>query len=524
MPAKNSRSRLREILRVLARCGAARNLTPEKLRAVLEELGPTFVKFGQILSMRPDIIPAEYCEELTKLRGDVRPMAFSEVRRVLEEEYGAPPEDFFVELKEAPFGSASIAQVHRAVLKDDRAVVVKVQRPGIYETMAQDARLLHRISGLLRIAARTGKVVDLDAAVDEMWAAAQQEMDFLVEAEHIREFADRNADVRYVAFPAVESALTTRRVLVMEMVEGIAVDDAAALQAGGYDTKEVAVKIGANYLKQVVEDGLFHADPHPGNIRLRGGKIVWLDLGMVGRLSARHRQLFREAVSAAADNDAYALTDVVAALGSGGTEMDRNRLQDGIGSMLSRYGTMDLGEVDAGMLLMELLRIADESGIHMPPGITMLARGVMTLEGVLSKVDPETSFMSIVAARAADAWQEDVEHALKHSGRVLRTFGRRAMDIPVQLSDVLRAAARGQSKLNIEVVGSGPTLSRFERIINRVVVGMLAGCLVIGSSILCTTDMTPRLLGIPLLGILGYAAAFIMIVWLTVRILHARKR
>ncbi len=526
--AKNSRAaseRFKDILRVLAHHDLIHGLTPLKLKQILEELGATFIKFGQIMSMRSDMIPADYCEELSKLRAFAMPMSFEQALLVLNEEYKEPPENFFSFIDETPFGSASIAQVHKATLKDGRSVVVKVQRPGIYDKMAQDIKLLHRIAGLLRMVSRAGKVVDFDAVIDEMWAAAQQEMDFLLEAEHIREFAECNSDIRYIGFPGVERHLTTRRALVMEMVEGIAVDDTEALLAQGYDLKEIASKIGANYIKQVVDDGLFHADPHPGNIRISGGKIIWIDLGMVGRLSPRHRQLFKEAVAAAADNDIHALGDIISILGNCSNETDRSRLYAEIGDMMNRYGTLDLGDIDAGSLLIDLLRVAEGNGITMPPGISMLARGVMTIEGVLSKINPETSFLSIIAANAADSlWQDiDISKSIKRSGRALRAFSRKAADIPVQMSDILRMTARGQAKFNMELVGSEAPLSRLDRAVNRLIAGMLSGCLVIGSSILCTTNMTPRLFGIPLLGVLGYSAALIMTVWLAVRILKKKR-
>lgn len=520
---ESTAGRLKDIFKVLGRYDLVRGLTPVKLRQILEDLGPTFVKFGQIMSMRSDMIPADYCEELTKLRTDVKPMALDAVRSVLEEEYGAPPESFFASIDQTPFGSASIAQVHKASLADGRSVVIKIQRPGIYAKMAQDIKLLHKVSGILRIVSRTGKVVDLNAVIDEMWAAAQQEMDFLLEAEHLREFAKLNADIRYISFPGVEKHLTTRRVLVMEMVEGIAVDDTETLKAEGYDLKEIAAKIGANYIKQVVDDGLFHADPHPGNIRISGGKIVWIDLGMVGRLSVRHRQLFKDAVIAAAGNDIRALGDIVIALGGGNALTDHSRLYADLGEMMSRYGALDLGEIDAGALLLDMLRIAEASGITMPPGISMLARGVVTLEGVLSKIDPETNFLTIIATNAAGTQELDLLRALKRGGRSLHAFSRKAADIPVNLSDILRMAAHGQTKVNVEVVGSEAPLSRLDRIVNRLVVGVVSGCLVIGSSILCTTDMKPRIFDIPLLGVLGYAAAFVMTFWLVIRILKNKQ-
>ena len=230
-----AKARLREIIGVLGRYELVRGLSPQKLRRILEDLGPTFVKLGQIMSMRPDMIPIEYCEELELLRTDVRPMAYDELLDVLKGEFGEGWHNIFVSVDPTPIGSASIAQVHKAVLKDGGEMAIKVQRPGIFETMLQDIRLLHKASGMFRIISRAGKVIDLNAVIDEMWAVAQQELDFIKEAEHIKEFTDANVGVEYIAFPKVEWALTTAKVLVMEYVEGIPINDTDTLIREGYD-------------------------------------------------------------------------------------------------------------------------------------------------------------------------------------------------------------------------------------------------------------------------------------------------
>jgi ubiquinone biosynthesis protein len=520
------KGRFRDILKVLSRHELTRGLTPEKLRRVLEELGPTFVKFGQLLSMRPDIIPDEYCEELTRLRTDVMPMDFETVRGVLTAEYGEAPENLFASIDSEPSGSASIAQVHRAVLKDNRHVVLKVQRPGIYAKMAQDMRLLHRASGIFRIVQKTGQVIDFDNVIDEMWSVAQQEMDFLIEAAHIREFVENNAGINYIAFPQVETSLTTQRVLVMEYIDGIQIDDTNALKQAGYDLVELCDKLAANYLKQVVDDGFFHADPHPGNIRVRGGKIVWIDLGMTGRLSARHRRLFKTAVTAAAENDYYALKSVLLALAHQTGPVDHLKLYADIEEMMTRYGAEELGSIDIGLFVMEFIHVAEENGLAMPAGVSMLGRGILTIEGVLSRVSPATNLMRILVAHVSDTvlHEKGLKEELLRGGKELYAFGKRSMALPGQASDLLRMAAKGQARIGVEVVGSEMPMARFDRIMNRLIVGIVNAAAVIGSSILCTTDMNPKLLGIPLLGVLGFTASFIMTIWLIVRILRANRR
>ncbi len=528
MPKNNATAaaRFKDILKILRRHDLIRGLTPNKLRQILEDLGPTFIKLGQIMSMRPDMIPSEYCDELIKLRTEVKPMPFEDVWCVLESEYGEPPQSYFASVDEEPYGSASIAQVHKARLKGGKDVVIKVQRPGIYEKMAQDVKLLRKAAGIFRIVSHTGSVIDFNSVLGELWMVAQQEMDFMLEAAHIREFAEYNADVAYIAFPIVEAELTTHKVLVMELIEGIQIDDAQALKESGYDAKEISEKLAANFVKQVVDDGFFHADPHPGNIRIRDGKIVWIDLGMVGRLSPRHRRLFKDAIMAAVENDVYTLKDTLLMLGHCRGEIDHNRLYSDVGDMLGKYASQDLGSLDAGQFITDFLRLAQTHNIALPSGVAMLARGIMTIEGVLSKINPDTNFLQIVGGHLSGSIFEemDVKHELRHAGRALFAFGKRAADIPGQMSDILKMAAKGQTKLNLEFVGSETMLSRFDRIVNRIIVCILNAAVVVGSSILCTTNMTPKLLGIPLLGVLGYGASFVMTVWLIIRILKKRSK
>ncbi len=259
-----SGERLKEIVAVLRKHQAARGMTPEKLRLILEDLGPTFVKFGQIMSMRPDMLPRPYCEELRRLRADVRPMSYEEAAGEVERALGKPVGELFARFDRKPIGSASIAQVHYAELKNGERVVVKIRRPGIRDVMERDAALLHRVSGLLRIAGGTGNAVDFNQVIDEIWTAALTEMDFGKEAAQAEEFARLNADVAYVSCPRVLRRYSAESVLTMEYVDGLSVDDGEKLKAAGYDTAEIGAKLAENYVKQIVDDGLFPRRPAPG--------------------------------------------------------------------------------------------------------------------------------------------------------------------------------------------------------------------------------------------------------------------
>lgn len=286
--------RMQEILNVLKRHNIVQGVSPEKLRNILEDLGPTYIKIGQIMSMRSDMLPQSYCDELMKLRTAVKPMPYGEVKGIIESEFNHSIKELFKEFDVTPLGSASIAQVHKALLNNGKKVVVKVQRSKIHETMAQDIIMMRRAVKLLTVIKVADDVINFNSIIDELWATSQQEMDFLQEAAHLNEFADLNRTVGYVSCPFVETTLMTSKVLVMEYIDGIPIDKVEKLSESGYDMNKLGMNLAENYTKQILDDGFFHADPHPGNIWIRDGKIIWLDLGMVGKISNYDRELLKK--------------------------------------------------------------------------------------------------------------------------------------------------------------------------------------------------------------------------------------
>lgn len=518
-------SRLKEMLGVLRRHDIVHGVSPEKLRRILEDMGPTYVKLGQIMSMRSDILPQAYCDELVYLRAEVRPMPFSQVQQVVEQEYGASMQGVFSSVDPEPLGAASIAQVHAATLKDKRRVVIKVQRPGIRETMAQDINLMRKAVRILKAVSGAGDTLDFAAIIDEMWMVAQQEMNFLLEAEHIQEFSRLNDGVEYVSCPVVDQTLTTSRVLVMEYVDGVQIDDVEELKKRGYDIREIGTKLAENYCKQVLDDAFFHADPHPGNIWIREGKIVWLDLGMMGRLTSRDKHLFRAAIRAVVNNDVYELKNIILTLGVVKGRVNHARLYTDLDDMVLKYGDLDLGSMNLGQMVQELLELAKNNGIGMPTGVTMLGRGVMTIEGVLSACCPDVSFLKIVSAHLAGeyAGEFDLSKELRHKARAFYNLFSKGIEIPAQLSDVLKMTIKGQTKLNLELTGSEEPLGNIDRMVNKIIVCIITAALLISSSTICTTDMTPKMLGIPLLGALGYLAALVLGGWLLFSVMRRKK-
>lgn len=502
----DNRHRLREILGVLAKHDILRGITPVKLRLIIQDLGPTFVKLGQILSMRQDMLPADYCRELTRLRADVSPMPFDEVRQVVETEYGVPMKSLFQSFDETPLGSASIAQVHAAVLRDGRQVAVKVQRLGVHDTMARDIVLLRRAAGMLQKAGGIGGVIDFRMVLDEMWAVAQEEMDFLLEARHMDEFRASNADVAYVTCPEVDHRYTTSRALMMEYIDGLPIDDTDRLREEGYDPDEIGEKLAENYVRQILDEAFFHADPHPGNLRIRGGKIVWLDLGMMGRLTEKDRDLLKTAVRAVAQGDAGTLKDVLLSLGVHSGRIDHVRLYADIDEFLSKYASMSMADIDLARMMEELLALAESHGISMPKGLSMLGRGIVTIQGLLARISPDIRIVTIMANHmSGDAFEAfDLEKEIKSGGMALLSSGRKALDIPAQMSDFLKMTIKGQTKINLELTGSEDPLKAADRRTDKLALALLAAALILGSSVLALMPADVRILGLPVPSAVGF--------------------
>lgn len=517
-------SRLREITAVLRKHNITRGVTPKKLRLIIEDLGPTFIKLGQIMSMHSDVLPKRYCDELMKLRSDVTPMPFEEVIEVIEESYGRSWKRVFSEIEEEPQGSASIAQVHRAVLRTGEKVVVKVQRRGIYEKMARDIDLLHKAVKLLPPVSIKG-MADLDLVLDEMWSVTRDEMNFLTEASNMEEFARRNKDVNFVGTPILYQQFTTVHVLVMEYIDGCGIDDKEALLENGYDLREIGSKLVDNYIKQVMDDGFFHADPHSGNVKIREGKIIWIDMGMMGRLTEHDREMIGKAVQGVALNDVGLIQEAVMALGEFKERPDQRKLYEDIDTLLMKYGSTNMGSINVAEVLSDLMDVMKDNKIMMPHGLTMLARGLSHMEGVLADIAPDLNMVEIATAHlTGKIFQNiDLKKELKSSGKSIVKSFRKALDIPSLISDMMHGYLKGQAKVNLDLQVTDDLARLLRRLVRNIVMGLWVMALLISSSIICTTDMTPKVLGIPALGAFGYMLAFIIVMYVFIKHMLSRK-
>lgn len=518
-------SRLAEMTAVLRRNKITQGMTPEKLRCILEELGPTYIKLGQIMSLHSDILPKEYCDELMKLNSEVTPMPFETVKEVIEDSYGMAWNEIFEQIDETPLGSASIAQVHRAKLHTGEDVIVKVQRKGVYELMSRDISLLKRAAHLMPIRS-IKNIVDPEMVLGELWSTAQEEMDFLKEASNMEEFARDNADIRYVDCPKLFREYTTAKVLVMEYIDGFSIDDMDALRAGGYDPEEVGRKYVNSFIKQVMEDGFFHADPHPGNVKIRGGKIVWIDMGMMGRLNDKERRIMVRGVEGIARHDIPEIVSAILEFGSYRGKPDRAKLYTDIRDFLDGFGGMSMGDVDVPEVMQTLLDIMKKNHIALPHGVTMLVRGMTHVEGVLTVISPDVNMIEIATGRELERKMEDFDwrEELERNGRKLYRSASKGVEIPSLTADLLKDMLNGRAEANVNMQASENFSELLFSAVRNLVIGICEAALLLSSSLICTTQMQPRILGIPALGFFGYLASLGIAAFFSLRHIIRKRR
>ena len=520
--------RLREIVRIAKQFDIFHGLTPVKMRLMFEALGPTFVKVGQILSMRSEMLPQSFCDELSKLRADADPMPYQTGVDTLAKEYCRPIEEIFSRIDPKPLGSASLAQVHRATLITGEDVAVKVQRPGVRETMAQDVSIMRSLAKVAAKLFPDTQIIDFKGVVEELWDTFEAETDSLIEARNLAAFKKFSQPYKYMDCPAPYPELCTEHVVVMDYVDGISVSHPGQLVAAGYDLKEIGTKLVDNYATQILDEGFFHADPHPGNIIVRGGQIVLIDLGMTGRLDQRTRNVLKDMIFAVAKQDSPALADSLLrfAVASPDSEDYPSLLAD-LDMVVQEFGTVDLSELDIAAFLTSLTQLASRHGIEIPSSITTVGRALVTLEGLLDEFIPNVNMIQIISAHIAAS--QTPETMVKNEAKSLAIEGRQAlhdaMAALTEMKHATRMLTRGQLRVNMELVGSEEPFQQLSDMVNRLTMALIVVGLFIGSSIVYYAGIKPVVFGIPIVGFMGYIVAFTLGCWIVLDILiKGRKK
>lgn len=519
--------RLAQIAGIARQFDVMHGLTPIKLRLMLEALGPTFVKVGQILSMRSEMLPQTFCDELAKLRADADPMPYVTVLETLSQEYQRPIEEIFDHIDATPLGSASLAQVHRATLVSGEDVAVKVQRPGVRETMAQDISIMRSIARMASKVVPRAQVVDLSGVVEELWETFQSETDFLLEARNLAEFKRFCGPYEYMDCPRPYMELCTEHVVVMDYIDGIPVSHTRQLKESGYDLKEIGTKLVDNYAAQMLDVGFFHADPHPGNIIIAAGHIVLIDLGMTGRLTQQTRSVLREMIFAVAAQDSPKLADGLLRFSGASTDPeDYPSLLADLDGIVEEFGTVELAELDIAQFLSALTQLAQRHGIELPSSITTVGRALVTLEGLLDEFIPDINMIEIISRHIAAS--SDMGDKVKKELTTLGSEGRRALhgalETMAEGKVAMHMLTRGQLRVNMELVGSQEPFAMLSDMVNRLTMALIVVGLFVGSSIVYFAGMKPIVFGIPVVGFMGYVVAFILSAWIVFDIYFKGRR
>ncbi|BBI25595.1 2-octaprenylphenol hydroxylase [Enterococcus faecium] len=569
MTQTNPRSRLAEIIRVFINYNVVPNFVqqknPEQVKKAFEELGPTFIKIGQMLSVREDLLSSAFTQTFKTLQDSVPSDTFSTVKKTIETELSLSLSDIFDDFSKSPFASASMGQAHRAKLKNGDSVVVKIQHPNIAEEIRLDLQLFERAIPLIKYIPETS-VVDLKGVLQEVKRSLINEMDFLKESQNGEQFYQKNNGWKEIRSPKIYDAFCSKKVIVMEEMSGknlnhlMNAENKTETFITGIQNKqlkqEVAKLLVENFMKQVFDDGFFHADPHPGNLLFhvltkeeqtqasRKTEIVhekefgsfafraststedpvapytinYIDFGMMGHLSAGLRQKLTQAVLALYTKDAYRIEKAVLRLCQQEGSFDESRFHQELTSFLEQYYDSPIDEINLQEVFTHVVTICHQNNLQFDRDITLLLKAFGTLEGVIRVLDPEVSLMEVASPFAQHYFLThlDVEDTLKQSGLDLLEGMKAAPKIPQQLHHLLEMWTSGQGKVNLELKKQDKLLSRIESMINRLVFGMILAALIVGSSLLVQAAPVENAEVVSLLGIFTYAIAAFVIIFLAI--------
>src|SRR5450631_1893864 len=504
----------------------ARLSTAERLSLALEELGPTFVKLGQILSTRPDVIPQAFVSEFEKLQDNVPSFSFEEVRFQLAKELGGPVDSFFAEIDPEPLAAASIAQVHRAWLNSGEDVVIKVRRPGIVEVVESDISVLMALASLAERHVPGSDIYDPVGLVREFARTIRREMDFSREGHTIEKFRDNFSGTPWMHFPRVYWKQSALGVLTMEFMDGIKVSDLVTLDRHGYDRKIIAQRGADSFLEMVLSHGFFHGDLHPGNVLiLPDNAICLLDYGIVGRLDDSLKTFLSDILYAIVNRDMDEIVSLLLFAGDISDNLDVRALKRDLFNFIDGYYEIPLKEIEVGRMLMEFIEIITLYSIRIQPDLMLLAKALVLIESMGRSLNPAFNMVEHLRPVIGKALRQ--KYSLRRVSRdinaTLFSYLNLARTIPRDLKEIINRINRNKFKIDLEHRGLDKFTAEFDRSINRLSTSMILAAMIVGSSIIMQTDKGPQLLGFPVLALTGYTVAGLIGLWLVYAIIRSGR-
>lgn len=499
--------------------------TPQRIRLAMEELGPTFVKLGQVMATRVDIFPPDWIAEFEKLQSSVPPLPFEVLLPDIERALGKSPFEVFSELNQNPCGSASIAQVHRAKLADGTDVVLKIRRPGIQTKIEADLRILKSIASLLELEIPESRRYQPVQLVKEFGRSLQRELDLAQEASSQERFIKNFAGDPHIIIPTIYWEWSSQGMNVQQFIDGIPGNQLARVEAAGLDRALLARRGADAVLKMILIDGYFHADPHPGNVfYLPGNRIAMLDFGMVGRLSDVRRKQIVDMLMALVQRDEQLLLDVLLDW-TDDSDVDEARLVHDVNELIFNFEYVPLSDIRLGAVLGDITSIMREHHIVLPSDLVLLFKALITLEGLASQLDPTLRMADQVSpflkVAIANRYRPDV--LMRRGKQNLHEVMSILSGLPRDAARLIKEARRGRVKIDLDIKRLDHFGHQIDHSANRLTMGVLTAALFIGSSIVMTVQSGPTLFGLPLFGLIGYLIAFFNSVVIVLSIWHSNK-
>ncbi|MDD2272076.1 MAG: AarF/UbiB family protein [Desulfuromonadaceae bacterium] len=504
----------------------ARLTAAERMRLALEELGPTFVKLGQILSTRADVIPQAFVHEFEKLQDNVPSFSFAEVLIQISTGLGAPVEHFFAEIDPVPLAAASIAQVHRARLLTGEDVVIKVRRPGIVEVVEADISALMALAGLAERHVPGSELYDPVGIVREFARTIRREMDFSREGHTIEKFRDNFGKTPWMYFPRVYWEQSSRAILTMEYIAGVKISERGKLLEQGLDPALLAHRGADCFLEMVLDHGFFHGDLHPGNaLILPDNVICLLDYGIVGRLDDDLKKFLTDILAAIVNRDMDEVVSLLLFAGDISDNLDIRALKRDLFNFIDGYYEIPLQDIEVGRMLMEFIEIITLYNIRISPDLMMLAKSLVLVEGTGRMLDPAFDMVEHLRPFIVKALRQKYSplRISRDVNQILSSYLNLARNIPRDLKEIINRINRNKFKIDLEHRGLDKFTADFDRSINRLSTSMILAAMIIGSSIIMQTDKGPKVMGFPVLAFMGYTVAGVVGLWLVYAIIRSGR-
>ncbi len=503
----------------------------EELAAELEKLGPTFIKLGQLLSTRGDLLPEPYLEALGRLQDQIEPFSFDEVEQIVSSELGGRISKLFAEFEREPTAAASLAQVHRARMRDGRMVVVKVQRPGVREIIVKDLEALEEITEFIDAHTETGKRYEFSNMLSDLRQSLLRELDFTREAGNLRRLRTTLREFECIIIPEPIEDFTTSRVLTMDYIAGKKITTLSPLRLMELDGPGLSEELFRAYLKQILVDGFFHADPHPGNVFITDeNRIALIDLGMVGHISGSFQENLLRLLVAISEGRGDEAAEVSMKMGEPKPNFDKHDFEHRVANLVVRHADVTLEHINAGQVVLEITRISADCWFRLPPEFTLIAKALMNLDRVVYTLAPDFDPNEIIRDEATGILTRRIVKSIEPGSLLTRVIEVKEFveRLPTRVNKILDAIGNNELKIGVDAIDERVVLDGLQKVANRITLGLVLAALIIGAALMMRVETSFRIFGYPGLPTIFFLMAAIAGVVLVVSIVfydkHPRKK